>query len=127
MVKKIFTYRGKTLEELQAMSIKEFAELLPARRRRTIKRGFTEAQKIFLKKLEKSSKDIKTQCRDMIILPSMVGKTIKIHNGKAYVPLTIQDEMIGFVLGEFVMTRNRVAHSAPGVGATKSSASVSVR
>jgi small subunit ribosomal protein S19 len=43
MAKKEFTYRGKSLAELQKMSVKEFAELLPARQRRTIKRGFTPA------------------------------------------------------------------------------------
>jgi SSU ribosomal protein S19P len=31
-----FTYRGHTLEELQALEIDEVAELLPARQRRTI-------------------------------------------------------------------------------------------
>jgi len=35
--------------------------------------------------------------------------------------------MAGHVLGELSLTRRRVAHSAPGVGATRSSASVSVR
>ena len=34
-----FTFRGHTLDELQAMSVDEVAELLPARQRRTIERG----------------------------------------------------------------------------------------
>ena len=50
MVKKEFTYYGKTLEELQKLSLTEFAEISPARVRRTLKRGFTPAQKILLKK-----------------------------------------------------------------------------
>ena len=51
MAKKEFTYRGKTTEELKQMSLNELAQLLTARPRRTIKRGFTEQQKILLKKL----------------------------------------------------------------------------
>jgi len=50
-----------------------------------------------------------------------------IHNGKTFQEITINVEMIGRYLGEFVLTRQKVAHSAPGVGATKSSAAVSVR
>ena len=51
MAKKDYTYRGKTLEELQKLSMNELAELLPSKQRRTIKRGFSESQKIMLKKL----------------------------------------------------------------------------
>jgi small subunit ribosomal protein S19 len=40
-----YTYRGKTVPELQTMSVEEFAELLPSRERRSIKRGYTEGQK----------------------------------------------------------------------------------
>ena len=40
-----FTYRGKTVSELQELSLEEFAELLPSRERRSVKRGFTEGQK----------------------------------------------------------------------------------
>ena len=128
MAKKEFTYRGKTLEELQSLSLNEFAELLPARQRRTIKRGLTEEQKRFVKKSEKrSDKPIKTHCRDMIVLPNMVGKTIRIHRGNDFIAVIIQPEMIGHFLGEFALTRKKVEHQAPGIGATRSSASISVR
>ena len=49
------------------------------------------------------------------------------HNGKEFVPLLISDEMIGHFLGEFALTRKLVSHSAPGIGATRSSASLSVK
>jgi len=127
MAKKEFTYRGKKLQELQALSLNDFIELLPARQRRSLKRGITEKQKMVLEKVRKGDKNIKTHCRDMIILPEMVGNLIKVHNGKEFVPVTIQQEMIGHLLGEFALTRKRIAHSAPGVGATRSSASISVR
>ncbi len=126
MAKKEFTYYGRKLEELKLMSLQEIAALLPARQGRCIKRGFTPAQKIFIKRLEKKN-NIKTQCRDMIIIPTMVGKTVKIYNGKEFVPVILTEEMIGHYLGEFAMTRKKVQHSAPGIGATRSSASISVR
>lgn len=127
MVKKEFTYRGKTLEELKKLSLGQFGELVPARQRRSIKRGFTEQQKILLKKIRAKEKNIKTHCRDMIILPEMVDSTLKVHNGKDFITVLIQPEMVGHYLGEFTLNRKRVEHSAPGIGATRSSAALSVR
>ena len=127
MVKKEFTFKGKTTEELKKMSLNELAQLLTSRQRRTIKRGFTEQQKILLKKIKANEKNIETHCRDMIILPEMIGITIKVHRGKEFVPVMIEQDMIGHCLGEFVLTRKKVAHSAPGIGATRSSASLSVK
>jgi small subunit ribosomal protein S19 len=127
MAKKEFKYCGKSVEEVQAMTPEDYAKIAPSRIRRSIKRGFTEEQKKILKKLKKDAKNIETHCRDMVILPSMLGKTIKVHDGKAFIPVTIAKEMLGHVLGEFALTRKRVAHSAPGVGATRSSSSISVK
>lgn len=126
MAKKIFAYRGKKLEDLQAMSHKEFAELLPSKQRRKIKRGLTEEEKKFLEKI-KNKDNVKTHLRDMIILPEMIGKTVKIHTGKEFQTITLQDETLGHILGELALSRKKVGHSAPGVGSTKSSGSVSVR
>jgi len=127
MALKEFNYRGKTAEELKALSINEFALLLPARQRRSLLRGFTDAEKKFLAKLEKSKKPVKTHCRGLVIIPQMIDKTALVHNGKSFVAVQIVPEMMGHCLGEFTLTRNRVSHSAPGVGATRSSAAVSVR
>ena len=126
MAKKQFSYRGKTLEELQKLSIKELAELLPARQRRTLTRGLDETKLDIIKKLSKKD-SIKTQSRDMIVLPAFVGKTVKIHDGKNYVPIIMQEEMIGMFFGELAMTRKKVQHNAPGVGSTKSSSNVAVK
>ena len=115
MAKKIFKYRGKTAEELQALSLEDFAELLPSRERRKIKRGFTEAEQIFLKDLDKHEKGVKTHCRDMIVLPSMFGKTIGIHTGKEFKDIVILPQMVGHRLGELSLTRNKVKHGAVGV------------
>lgn len=127
MAKKEFLYRGKTIEELKGLSLKELAEFLPARARRKIKRGLTEQEKIFLENLRSSSKQIKTHCRTMIILPEMVDRKIMIHNGKVFDIVEITPEMVGHYLGEYSLTRKRVAHSSPGVGATRSSSNVSVK
>ncbi len=127
MAKKEFMYRGKGLEELKKLSLNEMAELLPARQRRSLKRGLNDQQKILLKNVKQNDGLIETHCRDMIILPEMVGKTIKVHSGKEFIPVIVIDEMIGHYLGEFVLTRQRVAHSAPGIGATKSSGALSVK
>ena len=126
MAKKEFTYRGKTLEELKKMDIKDLINLLPARERRSIKRGFTEQEKILMEKLKKKD-NIKTHCRNLIIFPEIIGKKIRIYNGKEFIMTAIEPEMIGHRLGEFVLTRKGVNHSAPGVGATKSSSNISVK
>ncbi len=115
-----FRYRGYTLEELKSMSLEQLAEILPARERRKIRRGFTEQELKLLRKLKK--KDVvRTHCRDMIVLPEMVGKVIHVHNGKEFVRVEIKPEMIGHRLGEFAQTRRFEKHSGPGVGATRSS------
>ncbi len=127
MAKKEFSYKGKTLEDLKKLSLNELAVLLPSRQRRSFKRGLTEQEKILLKRIKKNEPNIETHCRDAIILPEMVGKTIKVHNGKAFIPVIIIEDMIGHYLGEFSLTRKKVMHSAPGIGATRSSAALSVK
>ncbi|HID25399.1 MAG TPA: 30S ribosomal protein S19 [Thermoplasmata archaeon] len=121
--RKEFFYRGKTVEELSRMSIEELLPLFPARIRRTLRRGLTREQDKLIGDVDKAEPGevVKTHCRDMAILPSFVGKTIAVHNGKEFQRVTIQPEMIGHYLGEFALTRKQVKHSGPGVGATRSS------
>ncbi len=125
MVKKIFKYRGHTLEEVQDMPLDEFAQLLPARQRRTIQRQMPTQHKKLLQKIKKlktgANIRIKTHCRDMFILPEMVGITIEVHSGKEFQRVDITPEMMGHYLGEFALTRKRVTHGSPGMGATRSS------
>ncbi|GAB4310351.1 MAG: 30S ribosomal protein S19 [Methanobacteriaceae archaeon] len=130
MARKQFMYRGYTLEELQQMPLDNVIDLFPARQRRSLKKGFLPRQKKILEKIRKLKKQenkggrpqiIKTHCRDMIILPEMVGLTFGIYNGKEFVNVEIQPEMIGCYFGEFALTRKRVEHGDPGMGATRSS------
>ena len=129
---RVFKFKGKTIEELKKMPIEEFMKLVPSRVRRSIKRGFTEQEKKLLKKIRaanegKYKKNIKTHCREMPILPEMVDLLIHIHDGRAFIPIKITGEMLGHVLGEFTYNRKGVKHSAPGIGATRSSAALSVK
>ena len=57
--------------------------------------------------LVEGSDFVKTRSRNTVILPYMVGKNIKIYNGKRFHSLKIIKEMIGFKLGEFSFTRLR--------------------
>ena len=63
-----------------------------------------------LKKVEKalaenSKKPIDTYSRRSMILPLMVGLTINVHNGRQMVPVFVSENMVGFKLGEFALTR----------------------
>lgn len=127
MAKKQFSFRGKTLEELQTMDIKEFADLLPAKLRRSVVRGFTHDEQAVLVKMQKNKAKVRTHSREMIVLPQMVGKVISVHNGKTFVDIHVNAEMLGHRLGEFADTRQRVGHNSPGIGATRSSSSASVK
>ena len=73
--------------------------------------------------IEKAEKGdvIKTHLRDMVILPSFVGHRIDVYNGNEFQRIDIQPNMIGHYFGEFALTRKKVKHTGPGVGATRSS------
>ena len=138
--KKEFTYRGLTLEELQALPLFPpesdpdadcVLKYLPSRPKRSLTRmwqkDYAEMNQKFLARIEKTEGTIRTHRRDMVVLPSFVGKTIAIHNGQGFLPINIKPEMIGHYFGEFAMTRSSVTHSGPGVGATKSSKHVALK
>jgi len=119
--KKEFTYRGNTMEELLKMPLAEIIELLPARARRSFIRGLNPEQESFVNRLKTSEGPVRTHRREIFILPSFVGKTVSVYNGKEFQSVEIKPEMIGHSLGEFALTRKGVNHSGLGVGATRSS------
>ena len=121
--KKEFRYCGLTVEELQNLSIDELLPLLPSRMRRKLKRGLTKDQNKLLNDIKNANEgdSIKTHCRDMIILPSFIGRNILVHSGNEFQKVNIQPQMVGHYLGEFALTRKKVKHTGPGVGATRSS------
>ncbi|MFH1307861.1 MAG: 30S ribosomal protein S19 [archaeon] len=124
-----FTYRGKTLEELKQLDTREFAKYVGTTQRRYILRNFDTIEKFISKNKKKAEKGkpIKTHSRDIVIVPKMIGLTIFVHNGKEFVKVIIKEEMLGHKFGEFVPTRGKVQHGSPGIGATRSSASLSVK
>ncbi len=117
-------YRGKELEDLKKLDVRESAKYLPSRSRRSVLRHFDVIEK-FIKRCEASvasNKKIRTHLRDIVIVPKLVGLTIGVYNGKTFSDIHITHRMIGHRLGEFAYTRQKVSHGAPGIGATKSSA-----
>ena len=55
---------------------------------------------------------IKTWARSSTILPTMIGLTIGVHNGRRHVPIFITENMVGHKLGEFAATRTFRGHVA---------------
>lgn len=126
MAKKEFTYRGKTVAELKSMSLNEFIALVPANERRHVKRGLTYNEQKLLNDLKSGKNNLETHSREMVVIPEMIGKIIKVHNGKEFSAVVITEDMLGHRLGEFALTRKPVKHGEAGIGATRSSASQSV-
>ena len=125
--KKEFTYRGKTLEELKKLDVREFAKYLRSRQRRNVLRQFQTIEDFVSRAKNKIAKNkpVRTHQRDLVIVPEMVGMKIDIHNGKMFSPTIVTNDMLGHTFGEFSMTRSKVKHSKAGIGATKGSKSKS--
>ena len=81
---------------------------------RSLKKGpFVDGH--LLKKVDaqnaKSTKNvIKTWSRRSMIIPSMIGHTIAVHDGRKHIPVFVTDAMIGHKLGEFAPTRTFRGH-----------------
>jgi small subunit ribosomal protein S19 len=117
-----FMFRGATLDQLRGMSLEDFAKLCRSRERRALKKGFTEVEKKLLLRIRKNPRKFhKTHAREMVVIPEFLGIKLGVHSGKEYVTLEIGPQHLGHRLGEFVLTRKVVKHSAPGFGATRSS------
>ncbi len=124
MVDKVFKFRGKTLDELKAMSIQDFAQLVKARNRRSLLRGVKNETPKILTKIESGKSKLRTHRRDVVVTPKLIGKTIEVYNGQKFIPVNVTEEMLGHYLGEFSQTRRVAQHKGVGVGATKSSKNV---
>ncbi|MFH1664032.1 MAG: 30S ribosomal protein S19 [archaeon] len=130
---KVFTFKGKTIEELTAMNTEEFAKIVDSRARRSLKRNqnkildksIQKAMKV--KSAGKEPKPIKTHFRDTVITPKMVGLKFAVYNGKEFQTIEVLPEMLSHYLGELVLTRKRLLHGKAGIGATKSSTAITAR
>ncbi len=82
---------------------------------RSVKKGPFIQEKL-LKKVEalnaaNDKKVIRTWSRASTILPSFIGHTIGVHDGRKHVPVYITEDMVGHKLGEFAPTRTFKGHA----------------
>ncbi|HAP33922.1 MAG: 30S ribosomal protein S19 [Lachnospiraceae bacterium] len=87
---------------------------------RSLKKG-PFADEYLLKKVDEVVKKggaevIKTWSRRSTIFPQMVGLTIAVYDGRKHVPVYITEDMVGYKLGEFVVTRTFKGHVADKKG-----------
>ena len=82
---------------------------------RSIKKGPFVDKKLYKRVQEANEKNqkpvIKTYSRDSMIVPEMVGHTISVYNGKAWVPVYITEGLVEHKLGEFALTRKFGGHA----------------
>mgnify|MGYP001291513303 CR=1 FL=1 len=82
---------------------------------RSIKKGPYVDSKL-VKKIDKMNKNgkknvIKTWSRRSMITPDFVGHTFAVHNGNKFIPVFVNENMVGHKLGEFSPTRTFRLHS----------------
>ena len=82
---------------------------------RSVKKGpFVQdalAKKVTALNARNEKKVVKTWSRASTVLPTMVGHTIAVHDGRRHVPVFITENMVGHKLGEFAPTRIFKGHS----------------
>jgi len=63
-----------------------------------------------------NTKPIKTWSRRSTVLPDFVGLTFSVYNGQKFIPVSVNEEMVGHKLGEFAPTRSFPGHAADKKG-----------
>ena len=81
---------------------------------RSLKKGpFIDGH--LMKKIQEQGVDdrrpIKTWSRRSMVIPDMVGYTIAVHNGRRFMPVYVNENMVGHKLGEFAPTRTFHGHT----------------
>jgi len=83
---------------------------------RSIKKGPFVEESLLAKVDGLNSKNekrvVKTWSRRSTIVPEFLGHTIAVHNGRQFVPVYIQENMVGHKLGEFAPTRTYRGHTS---------------
>ncbi|MFH1291594.1 MAG: 30S ribosomal protein S19 [bacterium] len=81
---------------------------------RSLKKGPYLDEKLMKKvkkmKDNKQNQPIKTWARASTITPEMIGMTFLVHNGKDFLNVLVEENMVGHKLGEFSLTRKFVSH-----------------
>ncbi len=90
---------------------------------RSLKKGPYIDKKLYKKVLkmnsEGSKRPIKTWSRSSTVIPDMIGLTLNVYNGKAFIPVFISEALVGHKLGEFSPTRTFRSHSGTRKGKGK--------
>ena len=63
------------------------------------------AKKVEVMRVSTKNQPIKTWARRSTISPEMVGMTFLVHNGKDFISVFVEENMVGHKLGEFSPTR----------------------
>ena len=59
---------------------------------------------------------IRIWSRRSTILPQFVGLTFNVYNGRKFVPVSVNEDMVGMKLGEFAPTRYFPGHASDKKG-----------
>ena len=82
---------------------------------RSVKKGpYVDSKlvdKILLMNESNQKKVIKTWARRSTVTPEFVGHTLAVHNGNKFIPVFINENMVGHKLGEFSPTRTFRGHA----------------
>ena len=77
------------------------------------------AEKIRVLNNTGEKKVVRTWSRRSMITPDMVGHSIAVHNGRQFLTIYVDENMVGHKLGEFAPTRTFRSHAggkAKGAG-----------
>jgi small subunit ribosomal protein S19 len=85
---------------------------------RSIKKGVYAEEKLVTRVLDAKKNNkrevIKTWSRRSTVIPEMVGLTVAVHNGKKFIPVFVTENMVGYKLGDFSLTRTYKGHTSKG-------------
>lgn len=83
---------------------------------RSIKKGVYINERLLKRVVEAKNNNkrevIKTWSRRSTVVPEMVGLTLAVHNGKKFIPVFVTENMVGYKLGDFALTRNYKGHTS---------------
>ena len=57
---------------------------------------------------KKKKRYLKIYDKGLYIMPFFIGLTLQVYNGKKFIKLKVTDNMVGYKIGEFVFTRNKL-------------------
>ena len=81
---------------------------------RSLKKGFFVdpglQKRVDVAQEKDDRRPIRTWSRRSHITPDFIGLNLEVHNGKAFIPVHVTDNMVGHRLGEFAQTRTFKGH-----------------